>query len=161
RAATPRRPRFRPRFPSRLPDRPADDTQRVVPIARDLPPPSGPDGLGGTRHGPRPWGRLTMYESHFGLRERPFRPTPDCGAYYPATSHERALTRLLQALADDEGIVLLTGEPGTGKTLLCHCLLERLGPDVASAFVTNSHLADRASLLQALLYDLSLPYEGR
>jgi type II secretory pathway predicted ATPase ExeA len=102
-----------------------------------------------------------MYESHFGLRERPFRATPDCGSYYAATSHERALARLLQALADDEGMVLLTGEPGTGKTLLCHCLLERLGPDVLSAFLTNSHLTDRASLLQALLYDLSLPYEGR
>jgi type II secretory pathway predicted ATPase ExeA len=43
--------------------------------------------------------------------------------------------------------------------MLCHCLLERLGPDVASAFLTNSHFGSRVGLLQAILYDLSLPYE--
>jgi type II secretory pathway predicted ATPase ExeA len=102
-----------------------------------------------------------MYATHFGLRERPFRATPDSACYYPATSHEQTLARLQQAVADDEGMLLLTGEPGTGKTLLGHCLLERLGPDVVSAFVTNSHLGNRAALLQALAYDLGLPYEGR
>jgi type II secretory pathway predicted ATPase ExeA len=102
-----------------------------------------------------------MYATHFGLRERPFRATPDSACYYPATSHEQTLARLQQAVADDEGMLLLTGEPGTGKTLLGHCLLERLGPDVASAFVTNSHFGNRAALLQALAYDLGLPYEGR
>src|SRR5262249_21419088 len=102
-----------------------------------------------------------MYEAHFGFRERPFRATPDTACYYPATSPEQALARLLQALRDDEGMVLLTGEPGTGKTLLCHCLLERLGPEVTSAFLTNSHVSDAAGLLQAILYDLSLPYEKR
>jgi type II secretory pathway predicted ATPase ExeA len=100
-----------------------------------------------------------MYESHFGLRRRPFRTTPDSEYYYPGTSHEEALARLLQAIDDVEGIALLTGEPGTGKTLLCHRLLERLGPDVTSAFLTNCHIPDRTSLLQAILFDLSLPYK--
>jgi type II secretory pathway predicted ATPase ExeA len=102
-----------------------------------------------------------MYETHFGLRQRPFRATPDSGCYYPATGHERALLRLLRALADGEGPVLLTGEAGTGKTLLCHCLLERLGPDVTSAFLTQGHFSRRGALFQAILYDLSLPHEGR
>jgi type II secretory pathway predicted ATPase ExeA len=102
-----------------------------------------------------------MYETHFGFRERPFRPTLDTACYYPAASPDRALTRLLQALRDDEGVVLLTGDPGTGKTLLGHRLLEQLGDGVASAFVNNSHLPNRAALLQAILYDLSQPYEGR
>jgi general secretion pathway protein A len=102
-----------------------------------------------------------MYQTHFGLRERPFRATPDSTCYYPATSHERALHRLLQGLNDDEGIVVLTGEPGMGKTLLCHCLLERLGPDVISVLLTNTHFSDRGAFLQAILFDLSLPYEGR
>jgi type II secretory pathway predicted ATPase ExeA len=101
-----------------------------------------------------------MYETRFGFRRRPFPATPDSTCYYPATSHERALNLLQRALADGEGMALLTGAPGTGKTLVCHCLLERLGPGVASAFLTNSHLASRADLLQALLYDLSLPHEG-
>jgi type II secretory pathway predicted ATPase ExeA len=111
--------------------------------------------------GARPRGIHAMYESHFGLRRRPFRPTPDTEGYYPATCHERALAQLLQALADGEGLALVTGEPGTGKTLLGQCLLERLGSDITSAFLTNSHFGNRTGLLQAILYDLSLPYEAR
>src|SRR5207302_3348699 len=57
-------------------------------------------------------------------------------------------------------VALLTGAPGTGKTLLCHWLLERLGSGVTSAFLTSSRFGDRTALLQAVLYDLSLPYEG-
>jgi type II secretory pathway predicted ATPase ExeA len=102
-----------------------------------------------------------MYETRFGLRRRPFRTTPDSDTYYPATSHEMALARLLQAVTDDEGIALLTGDPGTGKTLLCHRLLEQLGPNCASILLTHSHFSGRAGLLQAILFDLSLPYEGR
>jgi type II secretory pathway predicted ATPase ExeA len=102
-----------------------------------------------------------MSETHFGLRRRAFPATPDHSCYYPATSHERALARLLGGLADGEGMLLLTGAPGTGKTLLCHCLLDRLGDAVHSAFLTNSHVRDRAGLLQAILFDLGLPHEGR
>lgn len=102
-----------------------------------------------------------MYETHFGLRQRPFRPTPDRDAYYPATSHEVALGRVLQARDEDEGLVLLTGEPGTGKTLLCHRLIERAGEGSVCVFVTNCHFAERAALFQAILFDLSLPYETR
>ncbi len=101
-----------------------------------------------------------MYETRFGLRVKPFPATPDCACYYPATGHEQALAQLLQAVKDNEGFALLVAGPGMGKTLLCHYLLERLGPDVVSAFLTNSHFNDRSALLQAMLYDLSLPYEG-
>jgi type II secretory pathway predicted ATPase ExeA len=102
-----------------------------------------------------------MTATRLVFQRRPFPATPDTTCYYPATSHERALARLLQGLGDGEGWALLTGEPGTGKTLLCHCLLERLGPATTTAFLTNSHLAERTDLLQAILYDLALPYEAR
>src|SRR5437762_8815471 len=101
-----------------------------------------------------------MYESHFGLRHRPFRSTPDCSQYYPATGHEAALAQLQEAVAGDEGIALLTGDPGMGKTLLCQCLLHRVGDAARCAFLTNSHLADRTALFQAILYDLGLPTDG-
>lgn len=94
-----------------------------------------------------------------GLRRRPFPATPDRAFYYPATTHETALAELLRAVREDEGLVLLTGDPGMGKTLLAHCLLERLGDESGSGFLTNSHFADRAALLQAILFDFSLPYE--
>ncbi|MGH7173305.1 MAG: ExeA family protein [Gemmataceae bacterium] len=102
-----------------------------------------------------------MYPTHFGLRQRPFPATPDPARYYPSTSHERAIARLLGGLADGEGVLALTGAPGTGKTLLCHCLLERLGSRSSIVFLTNSHVGNRAGLLAAILFDLSLPYEGR
>lgn len=102
-----------------------------------------------------------MYQAHFGLRHRPFRSTPDRDAYYPAGGHEAALGRLLQAIAADEGLALVTGEPGIGKTLLCHRLLEHIDGSMVCAFLTNSHIQDRADLFQALLYDLSLPHERR
>ncbi|MFL5245422.1 MAG: ExeA family protein [Gemmataceae bacterium] len=102
-----------------------------------------------------------MSESGTGRKRRLFPNTPDTELYYPATDHERVLGRLQQAIADSEGLMLLAGEPGTGKTLLCHCLLERLGPDVCCAFLTNSHFPNAAGLLQALLYEFSMPYEER
>jgi type II secretory pathway predicted ATPase ExeA len=92
---------------------------------------------------------------------RPFAATPDVSAYYPATPHERALARLLGALEDGEGMVLLTGEPGTGKTLLCHVLLDRLRPGGETVFLTHTHFPDRTALLQAILFDLRLPHAGR
>src|SRR5436853_1480975 len=101
-----------------------------------------------------------MDASFFGLERRPFRNTPDVASYNPATGHEQVVAGLQRAVQDGEGLALLTGEPGTGKTLLCHRLIETLGPDAATAFLTNSHFHDRAGLLQAILYDLSLPYEG-
>jgi len=101
-----------------------------------------------------------MYEKRFALTRRPFPATPDSSLYYPATEHEAVLARLQQAIADNDGFAVLTGAPGTGKTLLGMNLLERLGPNVASAFLTNSHFPDRGGLLQAILYDLGLPYEG-
>src|SRR5262249_3498938 len=79
---------------------------------------------------------LTMYEAHFGLRRRPFPATPDCQCWYPSTGHECAVAHLLQAVQDCEGLLLLTGGPGTGKTVLGQRLLEQLGQDVEAVFLT-------------------------
>ncbi len=95
-----------------------------------------------------------MYESHFGLRHRPFRPIAESDFYYPATGHEQALAQLLTALDAEEGLALLIGEPGTGKTMLGLCLLDRLQEDACTSFLVNTHYRDRSGLLQALLYDL-------
>jgi type II secretory pathway predicted ATPase ExeA len=100
-----------------------------------------------------------MVLERFGLARRPFPATPDSALYYPATPHEAALAPLVRALGEDEGLLLLTGEPGIGKTILGQVLLERLEGNPASVYLTNSHFADRASLLQAILFDIGLPYE--
>jgi type II secretory pathway predicted ATPase ExeA len=101
-----------------------------------------------------------MDESRYGLTRRPFPPTPDAALYYPASAHESALTALARGIAQDEGVLLVTGDPGVGKTLLGYVLLERLDKDAVSAFVANSHFADRAALLQAILFDLGLPHDN-
>ncbi len=102
-----------------------------------------------------------MYESHFGLHRHPFPTTPDGSWYYPASAHEHALAQLAQALQDGEGFALLTGTPGTGKTLLGQRLLEQAAPETCRVFLTHSHVSDAAGLLQSLLYDLGLPHEGK
>ncbi len=102
-----------------------------------------------------------MYESHFGLCSRPFRAGPDASAYFPATSHEAAIRALQETVLHDEGLCLLYGDAGVGKTLICQCLLERLGSDVKSAYVTHCNFTTAAALLQAVLFDLSQPYEGK
>ena len=101
-----------------------------------------------------------MYDTRFGLRRRPFRPTPDTDAYFPAATHEAAIHHLRRALDDDEGIILLTGEPGTGKTLVARKLLEDLDESVRVVLLTNSHVSRKGDLLQAILFDLGLPYQG-
>jgi type II secretory pathway predicted ATPase ExeA len=113
-----------------------------------------------THEPPAALGDFVMYEQRYGLARRPFPPTPDTALYYPASGHEAALAALRRGLADDEGLLLVTGAPGMGKTLVGYALIERLPDHYDSAFLTHSWLADRTALLQALLYDLGLPYEG-
>jgi type II secretory pathway predicted ATPase ExeA len=97
--------------------------------------------------------------AHFGLRARPFRSMPDVDAYYPATTHEIALADLRRALADGESLMLLQGDPGTGKTLLAHLLMQSVPEGSRTVFLTHGSFRRRADLLRAILYDLGLPYQ--
>lgn len=99
-----------------------------------------------------------MYASRYGLRSRPFRSTPDTDAYYPATTHEVAIAGVRRAIDDDEGLVVLTGEAGTGKTLLAQRVLEELHA-VRFAIVTPTAFTHTSDLLQAILFDLGLAYD--
>jgi type II secretory pathway predicted ATPase ExeA len=63
-------------------------------------------------------------------------------------------------LAEGEGILLLLGGPGTGKTLLAHRLVDELGGSTTTAFLLHGCYATRFHLLQAVLYDLGLPHEA-
>jgi general secretion pathway protein A len=102
-----------------------------------------------------------MNLTHFHMRLRPFRAFPDTRFYYPSAQHEAVLSQMLQALEDGEGFVLLTGAPGTGKTLVAHVLLERLSDNVCSVLITNCRFTGRRDLLQSILFDLGLPYQER
>ncbi|MGE6108691.1 ExeA family protein [Aeromonas sobria] len=99
-----------------------------------------------------------MYLNHFGLREPPFALTPNTGFYYGLPPHEEALQVLHWALAQGEGFIKVTGEVGTGKTLLCRKLLAELGSEqqpVRLAWLPNPHLTP-AELRIALALELGL-----
>jgi MSHA biogenesis protein MshM len=88
-----------------------------------------------------------MYDAHFGLRELPFGITPDTSFAFACVSHQEALNTLLVAVKNGEGFIKITGEVGTGKTLLCRRFLATLGPGFVSAYIPNPYLEPRALLL--------------
>lgn len=99
--------------------------------------------------------------AHFGLRSRPFRSSPDTQFYYSATAHEAALADLSHGFEREEPFLLLTGATGMGKTLLLHRFLEMIPETVQSVYLSNPRCGSRSELLQAILFELNLPYEGR
>jgi MSHA biogenesis protein MshM len=89
-----------------------------------------------------------MYLEHFRLKEFPFGITPDTSFYFSSTSAQQALNTLLVAIRSGEGFIKITGEVGTGKTLLCRQLLLSLGSDFQTAYVPNPYLTPHGLLLE-------------
>ncbi|MFN7085129.1 MAG: ExeA family protein [Burkholderiales bacterium] len=102
-----------------------------------------------------------MYKAHFGLHESPFGITPDTSFAYACTSHQEALNTLLVAVRNGEGFIKITGEVGTGKTLLCRRFLAMLDYNHVSAYIPNPCMELR-TLLFALGDELGvdLPKDG-
>lgn len=82
-----------------------------------------------------------MYLSHFGLQEPPFTLTPNTQFYFGLPSHNEAMEVLKTALDAGEGFIKVTGEVGTGKTLLCRKLLNELPDNFPSAYIPNPMLS--------------------
>jgi len=98
---------------------------------------------------------MTMYRNHFGLREMPFGITPDTNFAYACNTHQEALNTLLVAVKNGEGFIKITGEVGTGKTLLCRRFLATIDQSHVSAYIPNPYLEPR-TLLLALAEELHL-----
>ena len=96
-----------------------------------------------------------LYVSHFGLREAPFGITPDTSFFYACRSIQEALNTLLIAVSGGEGFIKLTGEVGTGKTLLCRKFLASLDDSFVSAYIPNPDLEPK-TLLLALAEELGV-----
>jgi MSHA biogenesis protein MshM len=100
-----------------------------------------------------------MYLKHFGLKELPFGITPDTSYIYSADAHQEALNTLLIGLNSGEGFIKITGEVGTGKTLLCRRFLATLDEKHVAAYLPNPMLEPRMLLL-AIAEELGLKLQG-
>ncbi|MEE4382486.1 MAG: AAA family ATPase [Pseudomonadales bacterium] len=92
-----------------------------------------------------------MYENHFKLKEKPFRLTPDARFFFPSAQHKRALAFLEYGLIEGEGFIVITGDPGTGKSTLVSTLIaERKQDPLKVCNIETSRLSEE-NLLEMLI----------
>lgn len=96
-----------------------------------------------------------LYEAFYGLREQPFSLTTDPRFLYLSQQHRRAFDELLTGLRRHEGLLLLTGDTGTGKTTLCRAVIDALGHRTFSALILNPYMSD-AEVLRTILREFGL-----
>lgn len=103
-----------------------------------------------------------MYKKFFNLTRNPFDLTPDPTCFVPTRRHNEALAALYYGVRRHKGFVVVTGEVGTGKTLLLRCLLRLLkeSKEIAYAYLFNSRLSP-TEFLQYILSDFGLPATGK
>ena len=98
---------------------------------------------------------MPMYLDHFGLAEPPFRITPHTDFFFSGGNRGATLDALFYAITHDEGIVKVSGEVGSGKTMLCRVLMERLPDTVTIIYLSNPSLS-REDILYAVADELRL-----
>jgi MSHA biogenesis protein MshM len=96
-----------------------------------------------------------MYYTHFGLAQPPFRITPDTGFFYSGGNRGPILETLIYAIGQGEGIVKVTGEVGSGKTMLCSMLQQRLPANVETVYLANPSVPPE-EILHAIALELQL-----
>jgi MSHA biogenesis protein MshM len=98
---------------------------------------------------------VALYLEHFGLSEPPFRITPHTDFFFDGADRGATLEALIYAVLHDEGIVKVSGEVGSGKTMLCRVLMERLPQHVATIYLATPSLASD-EILHAIGDELEL-----
>jgi type II secretory pathway predicted ATPase ExeA len=101
-----------------------------------------------------------MYEAFFGFRDRPFTPAPLAKRHFAGGPSEAVRQTLARCIDRGEGIGILVGPAGTGKTLVCQVLAEQFRSRMAVAILSSGRLRTARNLFQAILFELGLPYRG-
>src|ERR1700733_15292444 len=97
-----------------------------------------------------------MYKAFFGFAENPFNMSPDPSFLFRSAQHEEALANLIYGVQSRKGLVLLTGQVGTGKTTMLECLRDYLNDQqIAFASLFNSRLTV-SEFFEMLAYDFDL-----
>lgn len=104
---------------------------------------------------------LHMYLDYFSLKRHPFRITPDPSLFFHGGAHGRGvvLDALVYGITTGEGILKVVGEVGSGKTMLCRMLEERLPPTVEIVYLANPNLSAR-DIIYAVAFELKLPVDA-
>lgn len=97
-----------------------------------------------------------MYYEYFGLKQPPFRITPDTSLFFPGANRGAVLEALIYAVGNGEGIVKVVGEVGSGKTMLCRMLEQELPDRVEVVYLANPSLAPE-NILHVIAFELKLP----
>jgi len=100
-----------------------------------------------------------MYLDHFGLKQAPFKITPHTQFFFSGANRGSILDALIYAITQGEGLVKVTGEVGTGKTMLCRMLAERLPHTVETIYLAIPSLT-RDEILNAIASDLKIRTKG-
>jgi general secretion pathway protein A len=101
-----------------------------------------------------------MYCQFYGLKERPFNVTADPQFFFLSQGHKEALAHLLYGVTQRKGIIVITGEIGTGKTTLCRFFLNQLSKNIKTAFILNPYFSD-VQLLEAIIKDFGINTPSR
>jgi general secretion pathway protein A len=102
-----------------------------------------------------------MYKQFYNLKQNPFEITPDPAFLFASEKHKEALTALYYGVLGRKGFVVMTGEVGTGKTMLVRSLLQLIkSQNMACSYVFNSNL-DPTDFLRLVAYDFGLPSVGK
>ena len=99
-----------------------------------------------------------MYYGHFGLNQAPFKITPNTGFFFSGGNRGPILEALIYAITHGEGIIKVTGEVGSGKTMLCHMLPMRLPAHIETVYIANPSVSPE-EILHAIAFELQLPVE--
>ena len=102
----------------------------------------------------------TLVESHFGFRGMPFGVAPDPYFFFRNACYAEGLDILTEGINAKKGLLLVTGEVGTGKTILLRKLMRHLEASTRFVFVSTSHL-NSVGLIQLIVEDLGLPAGGK
>jgi general secretion pathway protein A len=97
-----------------------------------------------------------MYTEFFRLRQAPFSISPDPRYLFMSERHREALAHLLYGIDSGGGLVLLTGDIGTGKTTICRCFLEQVPANCNVAYIFNPKLSV-PELLQSICEEFHVP----
>ncbi len=100
-----------------------------------------------------------MYYEFFGLNDAPFKITPNLGLFYSGSNRGAILDALHYAVSSGEGIVKVIGEVGSGKTMLCRMLADRLPDSIATVYIANPSLS-RDELLYTIAHELGFAPEN-